>query len=274
MKKFLILGIVLSFSLIGELWAVDCYQGFVVPCREWNPGVKDNCGNGCTYTYDADTHTLTVTAEGNDATIEKGAFMPYAYQTDTSKHTFPSADGDIRVDNVEIDGTFNIGAYAFLALRANIQGKNGQLLTSYIDRESFNENTLSGDIIINDLSNESNLFNYAQLNENVKIYCKEKNSEQCRDYIINSCNEEDSKEFVSSLLKNDSLFSQMPQHCAVPGSPSICSRCDNGFALSGNQCICPKNHRLSGKNCTRLIYTVDEANAASGKKNKVSIRYQ
>ena len=275
-KWILISGLFLNLIFINKSQATECFHGYLQNCYEWNPGVKDNCGQGCTYTYDAASRTLFVKAEGDNATISAGAFMPYQYQTDTSKKTFPSADGDVLVDNVEIDGIFNIGDYAFLGLGANIQGKNGQLITTHIDREVFLSNTLSGDIVIDDLSNMANLFNRAQLSENVTIYCKEKSTEQCRDYIVNSCREEeeDCKEYVSGLLSNDSLFSRMPSHCAVPSSSSGCSRCDNGFALSGNGCVCPSNHRLNGKNCNRLIYTIDEASAVAGEKNRVSIKYR
>lgn len=275
MKKMIfILGLILSFIFINKSQATECFHGYLQNCYEWNPGVKDNCGQGCTYTYDAASRTLFVKAEGDNATISAGAFMPYQYQTDTSKKTFPSADGDIKVDNVEIDGSFIIENYAFLGLGANIQGKNGQLVTAQVAREVFYENTLSGDIVIDDLPSNANLFNSSQLSENVTIYCKEKSTEQCRDYIVNSCNEQDSKEYVSGLLSNDSLFSRMPSHCAVPSSSSGCSRCDDGFVLSGNGCVCPSNHRLNGKNCNRLIYTIDEANAVAGEKNRVSIKYR
>ena len=276
MKKWiLIFYLFLSLIFINKSQATECYHGYLQTCYEWNPGVKDNCGQGCTYTYDAASRTLFVKAEGDNATISAGAFMPYQYQTDTNKKTFPSADGDIKVDNVEIDGIFNIGSYAFLGLGANIQGKNGQLITAYVDRAVFYKNTLSGDIVIDDLSDDANLFDGAQLSENVTIYCKEKSTEQCRDYIVNSCLEQDCKEYVSGLLSNDSLFSRIPQYCAVPSSSSGCSRCDAGFALSDNGCVCPSNHRLNGKNCNRLIYTIDEASKLSKKTgNTFRVRYK
>ncbi len=275
MKKWiLIFYLFLSFIFINKSQATECYHGYLQTCYEWNPGVKDNCGQGCTYTYDAASRTLFVKAEGDNATIRAGAFMPYQYQTDTRKKTFPSADGDIKVDNVEIDGIFNIGDYAFLGLGANIQGKNGQLITTRIDREVFYENTLSGDILIDHLPIRANLFNSSQLSENVTIYCKEKSTEQCRDYIVNSCTHQNCKEYVSGLLSNDSLFSQIPDHCTIPSSSSGCSRCDDGFVISGNGCVCPSNHRLNGKTCNRLIYTTDEANAVAGETNTFSIRYR
>ncbi|MBO7604864.1 MAG: hypothetical protein J6S61_00140, partial [Elusimicrobiaceae bacterium] len=119
-KLILILG--LSFILTSETKAECSYRGN--NCLTWNPGVADNCGKGCTYTYDEETSTVYVTASGDDAYMGRGAFTPYSYD---GNH-FPSG---VYFNKVVIDGSIAIGSNAFTGTSTSISGADGTLnLTS------------------------------------------------------------------------------------------------------------------------------------------------
>ena len=264
MGKILLLAGVLFIT--RSAWAVECFQGYGVPCHEWQPNVKDNCGQGCTYTYDAETLTLTVKAENDNATINAGAFMPYSYQTDTTKKTFPSATGDIKVENVIIDGKFkHINNYAFLDLGATIKGSDNTLVAEGISRGTFYGNTVSGNIIIDKIDmNYSNLFNGTTFSEDFKIYCVGKNTEECRNYIINSCNDEPCINRVTPLLVDDSLFGNIARGCLIPEGNLNCTKCEKGYLAKEGDCIsssagCGAGYRQFENFCNRIQYTPAEA---------------
>lgn len=208
--KFFIFFVFVMFNF-QTAKAVECYDGYKVPCNEWKPDIENNCGTGCTYSYDLETETLTVKATGENATIKAGAFMPYTYQTDTSKKTFPSENGEITVKTVVIDGDFSVGSYAFLGLGANIVGKDGQIQLNRINRLVFKGNNISGDIILSGAINDmANLFDKATISTESNIYCLEKSAADCKDAIINSCLEEDCRTYVSSLLNQGNFVKDIP----------------------------------------------------------------
>ena len=265
MKKiFFVINVVFLCLVHVKSWAVECYQGYSTTCREWSPDVKDACGEGCSYHYDANTKTLTIVAEGENATIARGAFMPYSYQT-TVKRTFPSEDGDIEVENVVIDGNFKtIGHYAFLGLGASISGKDGVISAEKISREVFLGNTITSDIIVDKLMTNSNLLNQTQLANNVKIYCIEKDTAECRQYIIDSCSENGCRDHDTALLSDDALFAKTTQGCVKPAANSKCSKCKNGLLEKEGVCIsaangCGENWKDMGGWCNRIRYTPAEA---------------
>ena len=270
MKKWiLILG--LSFILTSKAKAECSYGGN--DCLTWNPGVADNCGKGCTYTYDEETSTVYVTASGDDAYMGR-ALTPYKYD---GNH-FPSG---VYFKKVVIDGPIAIGENAFTGKSTSISGADGTLTLTKIGHHGFGDNvTLEGDIIIPaDAKFNSLAFHGVQLADGAKIYCAVEN---CADKILQSClawggitNEYAQRCYnaMSNVLSNSETFAQAPQGCSAFNGNG-CQSCNNGYSLFSNQCVCPQNHRVNGKNCNRLIYTIDEANAVAGDKNRVSIRYR
>ena len=96
MNKFILLtsAVIFSFGVISESWAECIAQDGSNKYRycAWNPGVADNCGDGCTYTYN--NGKLTVTATKPDAVIPKGIFSPWFYEP----NVYPN------VTDIEIDG--------------------------------------------------------------------------------------------------------------------------------------------------------------------------
>ena len=94
MKKiFVILGIMIWCNNVYA----DCLSNIMygTTCRTWEPGVENNCGNGCTYTYDEETKTINVTTTGENTMISGAAFRPIAYENNTIPAT----------DNIVINGT-------------------------------------------------------------------------------------------------------------------------------------------------------------------------
>ena len=272
MKKVILMASAAIFVIFSStnVCAVDCYQGYSVTCREWNPDVKDNCGVGCTYHYDSATKTLTVVADGDNAKIDRGVFMPYSYQTDTSKKTFPSEDGPIEVKNVVIDGNFKtIEAYAFLDLGVPISSKDGVIYAETIGRAVFANATITSDIVVDKIFLEtvggsSRLFDMAQFGEDVKIYCVEKDTEECRQYIMDSCDDTSCDNYVNALLSDDSLFAKTTKGCVRPTEDSKCSKCKNGYLEKEGKCIdsvlgCGENYKDMGGWCNRIRYTPAEA---------------
>ena len=270
MKKLvLILG--LSFILSSETKAECLYGGN--DCLTWNPGVTDNCGKGCTYTYDEETSTVYVTASGNGV-VTNLALSRYSYD---GNH-FPSG---VYFNKVVIDGPIAIGSNAFTGTSTSISGADGTLNLTSIDHHGFGDNvTLEGDIIIAaDAKFDSLAFHGVQLADGAKIYCAVEN---CADKILQSClawggitNEYAQRCYnaMSNVLSNSETFAQAPQGCSAFNGNG-CQSCNNGYSLFSNQCVCPQNHRVNGKNCNRLIYTIEEANRVAGDKNRVSIKYR
>ena len=208
--KFFIFFVCVMFNF-QTAKAVECYDGYDVPCHEWKPDIENNCGTGCTYSYDLETETLTVKATGENAKIKTGVFMPYSYQTDTNKNTFPSENGDITVKTVVIDGEFSIGAYAFLGLGANIVGKEGLMQLNGVGREVCKGNNISGDVILSgNIPYKANLFNKTTISSESNIYCLEKNAADCKDSIINSCLEENCRTYVSLFLNQGNFVKNIP----------------------------------------------------------------
>ena len=99
MNKFILLtsAVIFSFEVINESRA-ECYinerwPNLKATCFDsWKPGEANNCGDGCTYTYN--NGKLTVTATKPDAVIPKGMFSPLFYEP----NVYPN------VTDIEIDG--------------------------------------------------------------------------------------------------------------------------------------------------------------------------
>ncbi len=274
MKKLvLIFGVI--FMLTSETKA-ECLHGGN-NCLTWNPGVADNCGKGCTYTYNEETSTVYVTASGDDAYMGRGygsAFSPYDYD---GNH-FPSG---VYFNKVVINGPIAIGKNAFTGKSTSISGADGTLTLTNIEHHGFGDKaTLEGDIIIpSDAKFDSLAFHGVQLADGAKIYCSVENcaqkmKEACAYYNNNTDGyKERCLNAVESIVSDSDKFAQAPQGCSAFNGNG-CNSCNNGYSLFSNQCVCAQNHRVNGKNCNRLIYTIDEANQVAGKTNSFKIRYR
>ena len=264
MKRYiLVLG--MSFMLTYETRA-GCNNE---PCLTWAPGVTDNCGTGCTYTYN--DGTVYITPEGDNAKINTGTFVFDFYED----NKLP-----VKIENIVIDGPIAIGANAMYGSYV-ISAPQGKALTfTNVEHHGFGDNTtLAGDIIIPaDAKFDSLAFHGVQLADGAKIYCSVEN---CAQKMEEACAYENNEHgfqerclnAVESIVSDSSKFAQAPQGCSAFNGNG-CNSCNNGYSLFSNQCVCPQNHRVNGKNCNRLIYTIDEANRVAGQKNRVSIKYR
>ena len=273
MKKIvLMLGVfIFSFGMIKQSKA-ECEakeNGYTNgSCRDtWNPGVSNNCGDGCTYDYN--NGKLTVTATKPTAVIPEGIFSPSYYEAGI----FP------KISNVEIAGEFNtIGQHAFLYNNANISGKDGVLYLNNVSHHAFGGNTLSGTVIINDkqtslgsghlysvllgatvilpqnIKNVSAWVAYGLfLGNNAKIYCGAENCEQMfRDIDCNTLEEKYRnlcQSNLDALLSSGKLFSY-PDGCTKMDATG-CTKCKSS------------NFSLEYGYCYRKRYTLQEADEAT-----------
>ena len=269
--KVLGLMAVLSVGMISESWA-DCWAteyNYIKSCyNTWEPGKPNNCGDGCTYTYN--NGKLTVTATKPDAIIPEGIFSTNYYE---EKAGFPN------ITNIEIAGEFKtIGKHAFLNNAATISGKGGVLYTNSIDHDAFgNNNTLTGTIIVSDkqttlgegpwylanlnatvilpptLRSISGMAIFGlTLGTNAKIYCGAENCKELfNEKTCDSVTGKDAeykticKNNLATLLASGKLLAY-PDGCTKMGA-SGCTKCKNS------------NFKLNDGECDRLRYTPAEA---------------
>ena len=271
MKKFILLtsSVIFSFGIITESRA-ECYasvhQWWSGGCyNTWKPGVADNCGDGCTYTYN--NGKLTVTATKPDAVIPEGFFSSSYYESGV----YPNVTG------IEIDGEFKtIGTHAFLNNAATISGKGGVLYTNNINHNAFgNNNTLTGTIIVSDKQTvliAGAPWYYANLNatvilpptiksisgmaleglrlgENAKIYC---GAENCEELFSNVDCDAISERYVTQCKNNLKTLLASGKLLAYPDGctkmdASGCTKCKN------------ENFKLNDGECDRLRWTPAEA---------------
>ncbi len=268
LAKIFSLVAVLSVGMMSESWA-DCWateNNLIKSCyNTWEPGKPDNCGDGCTYTYN--NGKLTVTATKPGAVIQQGIFALRYYE---EKAGFPN------ITNVEIAGEFDtIGGHAFLNNAATISGKGGVLYTNSIDYNAFgNDNTLTGTIIVSDKQTtlgEGPWYNATlnatmilpptiksisgwalyglNLGSNAKIYCGVENCEELFSNVnCDAIDEQYStrcKNNLNTLLSSGKLLAY-PDGCTKMGA-SGCTKCKN------------ENFKLNDGECDRLRYTPAEA---------------
>ena len=246
----------------AECWAkkekvyTSCYN-------TWNPGVANNCGDGCTYSYNSGK--LTVTATKSNAAISDGAFSPYFYETGVLPPVY----------NVEIDGEFsNISGYAFFNTGAKITGKNGVLYINNVEANAVSTDTLRGTVIVNDTQSKitfgpwygailnatiilpptiKSISGWAlyglSLGPNAKIYCGTENCEELFKNVdcdkIGKSHSTQCKNNLNTLLSSGKLLSY-PDGCTKMGATG-CTKCKN------------ENFKLNDGECDRLRYTPAEA---------------
>ena len=266
-------ALALIFTLITTAESrAECYateRNWINTCYVWNPGVADNCGEGCTYTYD--NGKLTVTATKPDAVVSNGMFSPEYYESGK----FPT------VSDIEIDGEFEkIGMFAFLNNHnATIHGKDWVLLVNETGSNSFDGSNVSGTVIVNDgltrlgdgpWSNLWTGFNGTlilppsitsvkdwflrnlTLGADAKVYCgAEKCEELFRNFDCDKTGKTRDESWISKCKDhlNDLLSGKLlayPDGCTKMGA-SGCTKCKNA------------NFKLNDGECDRLRWTPAEA---------------
>jgi hypothetical protein len=264
------LAIIFTIAIITESRA-ECEateQKLIKNCYEWNPGVADNCGDGCTYNYN--NGKLTVTATKPDAVVSMGMFSPRYYESGN----FPT------VSDVEIDGEFKTIAHAAFNLPgANIHGKDWVLKVNKTGSNSFDATIVTGTVIVNDgltilgdgpWSRLSTGFNGTlilppsitsvgdwfltnlSLGADAKVYCgAEKCEELFRNFDCDEVGKTQNASWITSCKNhlNDLLSGKLlayPDGCTKMGAKG-CTKCKN------------ENFKLNDGECDRLRWTPAEA---------------
>ena len=274
MKKW-IFGLGIIFISISESLASCTY--YRDNCLTFTADAINDCGRGCTYTYE--DGTVYITTSENNAKTNSAQFSPYSYDG----NAYPSG---FDVNHVIIDGPIAFDDNTFTGANVTISGNDGVLTITKLGHHAFGDNaTLTGDIIIpSDATFDSLAFYGVQLGENAKIYCAVEN---CAQKIIESCYTSEYPAYTSrclagmeSIVSDASQFEQAPKGCAS-FSAKGCSGCNSDYLSKNGGCVstsegCGLGYKANDGICEALrrIYTIDEANAVAGKTNRVSIRYR
>ena len=250
----IILVIIAETSIIHEVFA-DCTH--VNPCYTWNPGVENNCGQGCTYTYE--NGTTYIKSAGNNPRIRDYIFFSSAYDTNSKP---PS------IHNVVIDGPISIGSNAYTTGTFTVSGRDGTLVLNSVGHHGFGDyTTLTGNIVIPANARFGSLaFHGVTLAEGAKIYCAVEN---CAQKMIDSCNAygDETNEYrvrclnaAQTIISDEDKFEQAPEGCDFWSSEG-CSKCTNS------------NYSLEYGYCYRKRYTLPEADAATSNDNENMIEW-
>ncbi len=225
-------------AIVGEASA-GCSNN---PCRTWNPGVENNCGKGCTYTYENGTAYISV--KGKDAIMERGTFV------------FDFYDGNqlpVIINNIVIDGPIALDDIATYGNKT-ISGANGELIFTHLGGNPFGwTNTiLTGNIIFPSEATFSSSYAFlgVSLAPGAKIYCA---IENCAQKMRESCMspsyplaKSQCLTIVNNIVSSSDKFEQAPENCVL-FSVSGCIKCKN------------ENFKLNDGECDRLRWTPAEA---------------
>ncbi len=214
-----------------------------------------SCGEGCEYTYDSTSKTVTITASGENATLDKGRFYYYNVKN------MP------QINNIIIRGAIAVGEDALHGNNKLISGSNGVLIFNAIGWHSLGNVIVASDIII---PKDASLDEFALLNSNIrgKIYCAIDN---CAQKMIDSCHVKKYEGYwssclntVNSIISNPAKFEQAPKGCNLYYLTSCLKpeKCQDNYSLDeNNNCILcnKKGYKNIDGYCNRIQYTPAEA---------------
>ncbi len=283
MKKYiLILGFILSFSTISKLRA-DCAQG-----TDENGYPCGTCGTNCNWMIE--DNTLKITG-GTDGSI--GMMDDYHVSDDGKSSDTPWRDYNSSITSADIQGISNVGdnALKMVGSLKNITFGNtissigegafcGTRISSVIVPDSVTDigwaAFLSASlrfVSVPDIAQGLSGRVFGDWIDNVEVICR--GSEE-------SCNN------IKSQLENYTIYDHQNTQWKTENISNTVklaneSQCTTKYGWNGHYCArkdenghftCMNGFRYNGTSCNRIIYTIDEANAAAGKTNTVSIRYR
>ena len=223
-------------------------------------GEPASCGEGCSYTYNNGTVTITATQNYGNATLS-GNFFAQGYW---EGNKFRDTNGNIiTVNGFMIDGFSSFGGDAFFYSNTDIKGKDGTLILDKVGGHAFVGATLSGNIIwqghMNDagfkhtLTINGNLIvedtatvdkytegNGISLGANGKVFCKT-DMDKCLKLL----------EKAGASNNVIAAAEKFPEGCKTLSLDADCSECEN------------ENFSLEYGYCYRKRYTIPEADAAT-----------
>ena len=272
MKKIILICIAFlryTSAVQASCWYND-YQGYDCISFEFDvSGNPASCGEGCSYTYDNGTVTITATENYGSAKLNTRFFSKAMWEGDA----FTDENGNTaNVQNIIVDGFTSFMGAAFLKTPSTIQSKDGTLILDDVDWNAFEKATLTGNIIwagdsdggfnhqtkiagnliIEDTASVSGKEgNDFSLLSGGKVFCKT-DIEKCQNLLRSAGATAD---FVSAV-------EAFPKGCEALSLDATCGKCQNS------------RFRLTQGKCHRIIYTIEEANRVAGEKNRVSIKYR
>ena len=221
-------------------------------------GNEASCGEGCSYTYNNGTVTITATKNYGNATFDSHRYFA---KTSWEGNQYRDADGNpIAINNIIIDGFTSFAGDSFHGSNVQISGKDGILNLNNIDWNAFTSDTLAGNVIWSGNS-------YGGLNHGVKI---------AGNLIIEDTATVSGSEGSFSLLSGGKVFCKtdlakcqelleaagatqsvltaiesFPEGCETLSLNADCAECKNS------------NFSLEYGYCYRKRYTLPEADAAT-----------
>ena len=220
-------------------------------------GEPASCGEGCSYTYNNGTMTITATKNYGNATLNNTFFAKSYWEGNNFRDT---QGNPISVNNILIDGFTSFAGDAFLHSHAPISGKNGILNLNNINWNAFAGDTLAGNIIwsgnssggfnngvkiagnliIEDTATVSGSQNSFSLLSGGRVFCKT-DLAKCQELL-------EAAGATQTMIAAAELF---PEGCETLSLNADCAECKNS------------NFSLEYGYCYRKRYTIPEADAAT-----------
>lgn len=233
-KQILILGVIFSFVLIAYAYA---------------EGTESlTCGEDCSWSYDSESKTLTISGSG-----AMKDFGPDGAVGNLKKEYWkerPWNDVATEVEHVVVSGLSSIGHRAFQGMTNLIDAQIDDSVTS-IGRSSFQQNSSLQTLIIPKSVTQMYVDVFGSVPQTASIYCSEEMKSSC----VNAFSSKLTEEQINNMLK-------------------IYTTNGERYVFDGKEYKSLKDYRNNHEYLPKRIYTVNEANEASGKKNSVMIRYK
>ena len=206
------------------------------------------CGEDCSWSYDSESKTLTITGSGamKDYGPDGAVGM---LKTEYWKER-PWNDVASEVEHVVVEGLSSIGHRAFQGMTNLIDAQIDDTVTS-IGRSSFQQASSLQTIIIPKSVTQIYGDVFGSVSLTASIYCSEGIKSSC----VNAFSSKLTEEQINNMLKTYATNGER-------------------YVFDGKEYKSLKDYRNAHEYLPKRIYTVNEANEASGKKNSVMIRYK
>lgn len=210
---------------------------------------ESSCGSDCSWHYDSETKTLTITGSSNMKDFGPDAAVGGLKTEYWKERPWNSVASE--VEHVVVNGMTSVGNRAFQGMTKIIDVELSDSVTS-IGRSSFQQNTSLQTIIIpkNVTTMYADIF--GSVNGTVSIFCSEQNKSMCVDAL-------------KTNARSDEQINNMLHTYATNGER---------YVFDGKEYKSLADYRNNIEYLPKRIYTIEEANAVSGKKNSVMIRYK
>lgn len=233
-KQILILGVIFSLVSIAYAYAEEAESL--------------TCGEDCSWSYDAETKTLTVTGSGVMKDFGPDAAVGSKKTEYWQERPWNSVASEVQ--HVVVEGLSSIGHRAFQGMTNLIDAQIDDSVTS-IGRSSFQQNSSLQTLIIPKSVTQMYGDVFGSVSLTASIYCSEEIKSSC----INAFSSKLTEEQINNMLK-------------------IYTTNGERYVFDGKEYKSLKDYRNAHEYLPKRIYTVNEASHVAGKKNSVMIRYK